>query len=77
MKQILHIIYCLFFVTACCMHRSILNCCEGLQDRAAIVLQLNMDAVYNRPFIQVGKLPVALVDMLKPIINMSVRMEYQ
>ena len=23
-------------------------------------LQLNMDAVYNRPFIQVGKLPVAL-----------------
>ena len=23
-------------------------------------LQLNMDAVYNRPFIQLGKLPVAL-----------------
>ena len=23
-------------------------------------LKLNMDAVYNRPFVQVGKLPVAL-----------------
>ncbi|MGZ8511805.1 MAG: hypothetical protein ACXWWA_15565 [Chitinophagaceae bacterium] len=23
-------------------------------------LQLNMDAVYNRPFLQVGKLPVAI-----------------
>lgn len=30
---------------------------------------MNMDAAYNRPFLQVGKLPVALEDMQRRTIN--------
>lgn len=32
-------------------------------------LTLNMDAVYNRPFLQLGKLPVALGGMWRRIIS--------
>ena len=40
-------------------------------------LLLNMDAVYNRPFLQLGKLPVALGVMQKPITSIYRKMVFQ
>lgn len=60
MKNIAHLFFLIFILSGSSMFAQIDSTLIRRSEKDSTGLKLNMDAVYNRPFLSVGKLPVAV-----------------